>query len=115
MNSRYHSSSIISARRKRIWGASWGRALAAAAPCFAKRSWACSMAFSSRWGDQVCRLALTAGGLAARDANVLERYTARRVPVAVFLAGGYARTPEETARLHLATIHAAERLRTTAE
>jgi len=61
--------------------------------------------------DQLGGLALTAAGLERRDSEVLERYAARGVPVAVFLAGGYARSPEETARLHLGTVRAAERLR----
>jgi acetoin utilization deacetylase AcuC-like enzyme len=58
--------------------------------------------------DQLGGLALTAEGLAQRDALVLRRYRERGVPVAVFLAGGYAPTPETTARLHLGTAQAAE-------
>lgn len=57
--------------------------------------------------DQLGGLGLTAEGLSRRDKAVLERY-ARRSPVAVFLAGGYAPSAEETARLHLATARAAE-------
>lgn len=48
------------------------------------------------------------GGLERRDRLVLDRYVRRGIPVAVFLAGGYARSPEETASLHLGTIRAAE-------
>lgn len=57
--------------------------------------------------DQLGGLGLTAQGLSRRDTSVLERY-ARRGPVAVFLAGGYAPSAEETARLHLGTAQAAE-------
>lgn len=58
--------------------------------------------------DQLGGLDLTAAGLARRDRLVLERYVRRDVPVSVFLAGGYARSTEETARLHLATLEEAE-------
>ena len=58
--------------------------------------------------DQLGGLDISAEGLARRDRLVLERYVGRGIPVAVFLAGGYARSPEETAKLHLATIEAAE-------
>ena len=58
--------------------------------------------------DQLGGLALTREGLEARDRLVLERYTGRGVPVAVVLAGGYARSPEETTALHLGTARAAE-------
>jgi len=58
--------------------------------------------------DQLGGLALTEAGLEQRDRLVLARYARRGVPVAVVLAGGYARTAEETARLHLGTARAAE-------
>jgi acetoin utilization deacetylase AcuC-like enzyme len=58
--------------------------------------------------DQLGGLALTEEGLGSRDRLVLERYAGRGVPVAVFLAGGYAPTPEQTARLHLGTARGAE-------
>lgn len=57
--------------------------------------------------DQLGGLGLTAAGLSRRDETVLERYV-RQAPVAIFLAGGYASSAEETARLHLATARAAE-------
>ena len=57
--------------------------------------------------DQLGGLALTAEGLSRRDGAVLERY-GQRGPVAVFLAGGYAPSAEETAQLHLGTARAAE-------
>jgi acetoin utilization deacetylase AcuC-like enzyme len=59
-------------------------------------------------GDQLGGLALSEEGLRHRDQRVLGRFVSRGVPVAVFLAGGYARTPEQTARLHLGTAVAAE-------
>jgi acetoin utilization deacetylase AcuC-like enzyme len=49
--------------------------------------------------DQLGGLALTPGGLEARDRLVLSRYSQRRLPVVVVLAGGYAPTSERTARL----------------
>jgi len=58
--------------------------------------------------DQLGGLALTRAGLEERDRLVLGRYRARGIPVAVVLAGGYARTPRETAELHLGTARAAE-------
>jgi acetoin utilization deacetylase AcuC-like enzyme len=64
--------------------------------------------------DQLGGLSLTEEGLERRDAVVLERYAARDVPIAVLLAGGYARSPEETARLHLGTARVSERLRSDA-
>lgn len=57
--------------------------------------------------DQLGGLGLTAEGLSRRDEAVLKRY-AQQGPVAVFLAGGYAPSAEETARLHLSTARAAE-------
>lgn len=61
--------------------------------------------------DQLGGLALTAEGLRRRDELVLSRYSARGVPIAVSLAGGYAPRPEDTARLHMGTVRAAEALR----
>ena len=55
-------------------------------------------------GDRFGRLAVSRGGLAARDRRVLEECRSRGVPVVLLLAGGYAATPEETADLH-ATVH----------
>ena len=46
--------------------------------------------------------------LSIGDELVLGRYVGRGVAVAVFLAGGYAQTPEQTARLHLGAAAAAE-------
>ncbi len=58
--------------------------------------------------DQLGGLSLTREGLEARDRLVLERYAGQGVPVAVVLAGGYARSPEETTSLHMGTARAAE-------
>ena len=58
--------------------------------------------------DQLGGLALTRVGLERRDRAVFDRFVARGIPVAVFLAGGYARTADETATLHLGTARAAE-------
>jgi acetoin utilization deacetylase AcuC-like enzyme len=60
------------------------------------------------YADQLGGLALSVDGLRQRDKTVLGRFAGRGVPVAVFLAGGYALTPEQTARLHLGTATAAE-------
>lgn len=59
--------------------------------------------------DALGGLALTDAGIAGRDELVLSRYLSRRIPVVVFLAGGYAPTPERTARLHLHAALACER------
>ena len=58
--------------------------------------------------DQLGGLKLTQAGLERRDRTVLDRYVARRLPVAVFLAGGYARTADETSMLHMGSARAAE-------
>jgi acetoin utilization deacetylase AcuC-like enzyme len=54
--------------------------------------------------DQLGGLALTLEGLRERDRMVIEGARARRIPVAVVLAGGYARRLEDTVRIHAATI-----------
>lgn len=59
-------------------------------------------------GDRFGRLALSRAGIGARDRLVLEACRARGVPVAIVLAGGYARTAEITADLH-AEVHRAAR------
>ena len=57
-------------------------------------------------GDRLGRLALTKEGLAARDAMVLDALHARRVPVAVAMAGGYADDVDDVVDIHLTTIGA---------
>lgn len=58
--------------------------------------------------DQLGGLRISQAGLAQRDHAVFDRFVTRGVPVAVFLAGGYARTADETALLHVGTARAAE-------
>jgi len=58
--------------------------------------------------DQLGGLALSDEGIAARDRLVLNRYVGRAIPTAIFLAGGYSPTAEQTARLHFSAARAAE-------
>jgi acetoin utilization deacetylase AcuC-like enzyme len=60
--------------------------------------------------DQLGGLNLTFEGLRGRDYAVLSAARAARVPVAIVLAGGYARQVEDTAAIHAATIEEAIRL-----
>jgi acetoin utilization deacetylase AcuC-like enzyme len=57
--------------------------------------------------DQLGGLALTIGGLKRRDLLVFETSLAQSVPVAVVLAGGYARNTEHTVTIHCNTAKAA--------
>ncbi len=57
--------------------------------------------------DQLGGLALTMEGLARRDALVLGYAQRNQVPMAVTLAGGYARKIEDTVTIHVNTIKAA--------
>jgi acetoin utilization deacetylase AcuC-like enzyme len=57
--------------------------------------------------DQLGGLALTKSGMKQRDRIVLETAVRAKTPVAVTLAGGYARKLEDTVDLHTATAHAA--------
>jgi acetoin utilization deacetylase AcuC-like enzyme len=57
--------------------------------------------------DQLGGLDLTMDGLARRDALVFDYARRNRVPVAITLAGGYARQVEDTVRIHVNTILAA--------
>jgi acetoin utilization deacetylase AcuC-like enzyme len=58
-------------------------------------------------GDRLGRLKLTTAGLAERDRRVLAQARARRVPVALAMAGGYGHRVEDTVEVHLGTIRAA--------
>jgi acetoin utilization deacetylase AcuC-like enzyme len=58
-------------------------------------------------GDRLGRLNLTKPGLAARDRLVFELCRGAGVPVAVAMAGGYARNVEDTVDIHFATVAAA--------
>ncbi len=57
--------------------------------------------------DQLGGLALSMEGLARRDALVFDHARRRKVPVAITLAGGYARRVSDTVRIHVNTIVAA--------
>jgi acetoin utilization deacetylase AcuC-like enzyme len=57
--------------------------------------------------DQLGGLALTMEGLKLRDALVFDYARRHKVPVAITLAGGYARQVEDTVRIHVNTILAA--------
>jgi acetoin utilization deacetylase AcuC-like enzyme len=54
--------------------------------------------------DQLGGLALTMEGLRRRDALVFDYARRRRVPIAITLAGGYARHVEDTVQIHVNTI-----------
>jgi acetoin utilization deacetylase AcuC-like enzyme len=54
--------------------------------------------------DQLGGLALTMEGLARRDALVFDYARRNQVPVAITLAGGYARQVADTVRIHINTI-----------
>src|SRR5437667_4957157 len=58
--------------------------------------------------DQLGGLALTKEGLKQRDRQVFEEARRRRIPVVTTLAGGYARRVEDTVRIHVNTILAAQ-------
>lgn len=55
-------------------------------------------------GDRLGRLSLTKAGLLARDHYVLGMCRDRRLPVAVVMAGGYARDIQDIVDIHLQTI-----------
>jgi acetoin utilization deacetylase AcuC-like enzyme len=57
--------------------------------------------------DQLGGLALTMEGLAQRDALVFDHARKNGAPVAIALAGGYARRVSDTVSIHVATILAA--------
>jgi acetoin utilization deacetylase AcuC-like enzyme len=58
--------------------------------------------------DQLGGLRVTLEGLERRDRLVFEKARAKRIPVAVTLAGGYARRVEDTVRIHTNTIRVAK-------
>ena len=60
-------------------------------------------------GDRLGRLKLTMAGLAERDRRVFDAALARRIPVALSMAGGYGRVLEDTVQVHLGTIQEALR------
>jgi len=54
--------------------------------------------------DQLGGLALTRGGLRARDRIVIEQARRKGLPMVVVLAGGYARDIDDTIAVHVATL-----------
>lgn len=54
--------------------------------------------------DRLGRLALSFEGLAERDRHVLARCRTDKIPLAIAMAGGYARQIDDTVRIHAATI-----------
>jgi acetoin utilization deacetylase AcuC-like enzyme len=60
--------------------------------------------------DRLGRLALTKRGLLARDEHVLRTLQARGIPVAIAMAGGYARNIEDSVEIHANTLQAARRI-----
>jgi acetoin utilization deacetylase AcuC-like enzyme len=58
-------------------------------------------------GDRLGRLRVSKSGLAARDRFVLETLRSRGIPVAVTMAGGYARNVEDTVAIHFETVRIA--------
>lgn len=61
--------------------------------------------------DRLGRLSVSKEGLSERDRLVLESCRERGVPVAVTMAGGYARKVEDTVEIHLQSIRRASSLR----
>lgn len=59
-------------------------------------------------GDRLGRLALTREGLAARDRRVFAACRDRGAPVAVTMAGGYAREVDDIVDIHLETVRQAK-------
>ncbi len=62
--------------------------------------------------DQLGGLKLSLDGLERRDRLVYQKARAKSIPVAVTLAGGYARHVEDTISIHTNTIRASEQLAT---
>jgi len=60
--------------------------------------------------DRLGRLAVSKEGLAERDSIVLERCRERGIPVALTMAGGYARQVEDTVDIHFRSIERAAAL-----
>ncbi len=60
--------------------------------------------------DRLGRLGLSMAGLAERDRHVFSACRARRLPVAIAMAGGYARQIEDTVRIHTTTLQLARAL-----
>lgn len=61
-------------------------------------------------GDRLGRLKVSKRGLARRDEHVLATLEARGIPVALAMAGGYARDIEDSVDIHANTIRTARRI-----
>jgi acetoin utilization deacetylase AcuC-like enzyme len=61
-------------------------------------------------GDRLGRLKLTKAGLARRDDMVLGTLASRHIPVAIAMAGGYARDIEDSVDIHANTLRTARRI-----
>ncbi len=59
--------------------------------------------------DRLGRLGLSFDGLAERDNRVFSRCRDQQIPVAIAMAGGYARQIDDTVRIHATTIRHAKR------
>jgi acetoin utilization deacetylase AcuC-like enzyme len=66
-------------------------------------------------GDRLGRLRVSKSGLAARDRFVLETLRSRGIPVAVTMAGGYAKNVDDTVAIHFETVRIAAELSELAE
>jgi acetoin utilization deacetylase AcuC-like enzyme len=60
--------------------------------------------------DRLGRLQLSFAGLAERDQRVFDACRLRQVPVAIAMAGGYARQIDDTVRIHATTLRLARAL-----
>ena len=60
--------------------------------------------------DKLGRLSLTIEGLRARDEMVLSECSARKIPVATVMSGGYAADINDTVEIHCNTIRAARKV-----
>jgi acetoin utilization deacetylase AcuC-like enzyme len=58
-------------------------------------------------GDRLGRLSVTKSGLAERDRIILEACRERRIPVALTMAGGYARDVADTVDVHFQSVRTA--------
>ena len=58
-------------------------------------------------GDRLGRLSVTKSGLAERDRIILEACGERRIPVALTMAGGYARDVADTVDVHFQSVRTA--------
>lgn len=59
--------------------------------------------------DRLGRLKLTKAGLAERDQLVFDKVRQRGLPIAIAMAGGYARNIDDTVEIHANTVSAAAR------